>query len=58
MSSFAEFCNDYLKVMQITNNASAKSYTYQRLKLLELKHTLYKIINSGAELAEQKVKIF
>ncbi len=52
--SFAEFRADYEQVTRLTHWAPAKSFAYRRLKLLESRFQLHKILNSEVETAESK----
>jgi AMP deaminase len=52
--SFSEFRADYEQVTRLTHWAPAKSFSYRRLKLLESRFQLHKILNSEVETGESK----
>jgi AMP deaminase len=55
VASFKQFIDDFNELMSLTQSAAAKTFSFRRLKLLELKFQLHKTLNHSEELTEQKV---
>eukprot|EP01080_Neovahlkampfia_damariscottae_P001011 gene1011-9917_t len=53
--SFQEFVKDFSELVHLNASAAAKTFSFRRLKLLDLKFQLHKTLNHAEELQEQKL---
>jgi hypothetical protein len=54
VKSMTDFFKDYTQIMNLVTDQAAKSFSFRRLSLLELKFVLYQTLHSSEEVMESK----